>query len=80
MATSNKSVKEINTDAFIYVGDEIVYLESFYTPQQTEKILGLSKASIGRRMNEGLLVRSGSARNMLFKGQHIIDYLNNKYI
>lgn len=67
----------ILTDRIVKIGEVLVDKDSFYTPEQTEEILGLGRAAIDRRVRGGFLKRSGTARNILYKGQHIIDYLNN---
>lgn len=68
----------IITDRIVKVGEITVDKDSFYTPEQNEEILGLGRAAIDKRVREGVLRRSGTARNILYKGQHIIDYLNNE--
>lgn len=61
----------------VKVGEEIVYPRDFYTIEQTERILGMCRASIDRRVRANLLQRSGTARKILYKGQHILDYLDS---
>lgn len=62
----------------VFIGDKIVDLNSYYTAEQTAKILKIDRDAIDRRVREGYLKRSGTARNIFYKGQHIIDYLDNK--
>lgn len=68
---------EVLLQRIVIVGNNTVDRESYYTPEQTAKILGIDIASIDRRVREGYLKRSGTARNIFYKGQHIIDYLDN---
>lgn len=70
-------METILTDRIVKIGEALVDKDSFYTPEQTEEILGLGRAAIDRRVREGVLRRSGTARNILYKGQHIVDYLEN---
>lgn len=69
---------EDTSERIVFVGDTPVDRERYYTPEQVEKILGVQRVSIDRRVRAGLLKRSGTARNIFYKGQHIIDYLDNK--
>lgn len=62
----------------VVIGNNTVDRESYYTSEQTAEILNLDTSSIDRRVREGYLKRSGTARNIFYKGQHIIDYLDNK--
>lgn len=69
---------ELILQRVVIIGDKLVDKESYYTSEQTEGILNLDTSSIDRRVREGYLKRSGTARNIFYKGQHIIDYLDNK--
>lgn len=69
---------EVLLQRIVIIGNNTVDTESYYTPEQTEEILKLDTSSIDRRVREGYLKRSGTARNIFYKGQHIIDYLDNK--
>lgn len=69
---------ELILQRVVIIGDKLVDRESYYTAEQTEEILGIDKSTIDFRVREGLLKRSGYARNIFYKGQHIIDYLDNK--
>lgn len=60
----------------IQVGGETVRASDFYTPAQTANILNVGIKTIDRRVRDGVLKRSGYARNILYKGEHIIKYLN----
>lgn len=62
-------------DRIIKIGKATVDKDSFYTPEQTEEILGVERVTIDRRVRAGLLKRSGTARNILYKGEDIVDYL-----
>lgn len=62
----------------VFIGDKLIDRDSYYTTKQVEFLLGVDKCTIERRVREGYLKRSGSARNIFYKGQHIIDYLDNK--
>lgn len=64
----------------IMVGGEVVRAGDFYTPAQTSKILGVGLKTIHRRVQDGLLRRSGHARSILYKGEHIIKYLNTSFV
>lgn len=62
----------------VRIGDKLIDRDSYYTTEQVEQILGVDKCTIERRVREGHLNRSGYARNIFYRGQQIIDYLDNK--
>lgn len=66
------------SNRLVFIGDRLVDLNSYYTLEQTVNILNIDRSAIDRRVREGVLKRSGTARNIFYKGQHIIDYLDNK--
>lgn len=68
-------METILTDRFIKIGETTIDKDSYYTPEQTEDILGVERVTIDRRVRAGLLKRSGTARNILYKGEDIVDYL-----
>lgn len=69
---------ELILQRVVIIGDKLVDRDSYYTPEQASDILGMEISSIDCRVREGYLRRSGTARNIFYKGQHIIDYLDNK--
>lgn len=63
------------TDRVVVIGKSLVDKDRFYTLEETEEILGVSYATINRRVREGSLTRSGSARVVFYKGEDIVKFL-----
>lgn len=54
-----------------------IELERFYSTEEAQKLLNVSKDTLRRRSAEGRLKRSGSARLILYKGEDIISFIVN---
>lgn len=61
----------------IIVAGVNIELERFYSIEETQDLLKVSKDTLRRRSAEGRLKRSGSARLILYKGEDIISFLEN---
>lgn len=69
-------METIASNRTIKVGNKIVDCEKYYTPEETERILGVKRITIDRRVKDGSLKRSGAGRIIFYKGEDIIQLLN----
>lgn len=67
----------IATNKTVRVGNQTVDCEKYYTPEETEHILGVKRITIDRRVRDGSLKRSGAGRIIFYKGEDIIQLLDS---
>lgn len=75
--TSSLSILEKVLNRIAIIGDKEVDRERYYTPSQTAEIFECSVRTIDRMAIDGNLVRSEVRKRIFYKGEDIINSLEN---